>query len=1178
MRLSLLQLLIAGLFTAIASARNSDAQDLLKRPVTVHLKNVTLHEALHVLEEQTKVRFAYSRSIIPVKEVISLHAEAQSLATVLDQLLTPLNIEYQSVRGQIMLKQGARVMTPAPKQIQPKTVIKDNTEAHLDLNISGRVADEKGEGLPGVSIIIKGTQKGTTTDVEGKYTISVPDEQSSLIFSFVGHISQEVIVGTRTQLDITLKPDTKTLDELIVVGYGTQKKVNLTGAVDQVGTEYFDNRPTPNVARSLQGAVPNLNIKMTDGKPTRGATYNVRGTTSIGSGGSALILIDGVPGDPNTLNPNDIASVSVLKDASSAAIYGARAAYGVVLITTKTPQKGKVQIKYSSNFSVNQRTVTPDLVTNGYQWAANFDESYSSWYDYLSHPTTVDNKVAFSAAYLDSLKFHNDNPGLPQYSIDRSTGNYVYYANTDWMKELYKDSNPSTEHNISVTGGSEKVTYSISGKYYNQGGIFRYNTDKFNRYNLRFKGSVKATDWLTISGLSDLSSYNYYYPLSSLSKAGVSGIWNTLSQTGFPFMPLLNPDGSLSISGAYSIGDFYYGKSYSKSGQTFLRNSLNFDATVIKNKLSIKGDFSYLYTNTTDQKKYFTVPYSIRPNELITSGLNYMSNNEILNKHYVGNIYANYNQDFKKHSLGVIAGWNVEYDDISLQYVQRDGLLVDDLLDFNLASGTNYKLTGGGSSWATSGLFYRINYAFANKYLVEFDGRYDGSSKFPLNQQFGFFPSGSVGWRVSDENFMSSTKRWLNTLKLRGSYGSLGNGNIDPYTFLETITPQASTTIVNGTYATYIQNPAVIPNRITWEKATTLDLGVDVDVFQHRLSATFDWYHRNTTGMITTGQVLPAVFGATVPKGNNADLLTKGWELSLTWSDEIAMRKPLKYSVRLTLADNQSEITKFNNPTNTLTSYYKGQKIGEIWGFETEGFFTSQGDIDSHANQKYVVVSNSNKILPGDLKFRDLDGNKVINNGSNTVNDPGDRKIIGNSSIRLPYGVTTSFDWNNFSLTAFFQGVGKRDWYPSTESAYFWGHYNRPYNQMPTSTLDRWTEDNPSQSAYFPRYRGYTALSGTRELALTQTRYLQNASYIRLKNLTLGYSIPTDIVKRIKLNAVQIYFTGQNLWTYSPMYKHNRNFDPEVIEGSDQEVSASQGDGNSYPMLKSYTIGLNLTF
>ncbi|MGZ3860164.1 MAG: SusC/RagA family TonB-linked outer membrane protein [Flavisolibacter sp.] len=1053
--------------------------------------------------------------------------------------------------------------------------------------VKGLVQSESGEVLPNVTVSVQ--------NKSGDYSFSVQSnalgvfifeklnagEIYSFTFSHVGYekkvLSDYVYKGgDMITLSVKLSVNDEKMAQVVVVGYGTQRKVNLTGAVDQVGSEYFEDRPMPNVSRGLEGVIPNLNIKISDGKPTRSPSFNIRGVTSIGSGGSALVLIDGVPGDPATLNPNDIESVSVLKDASSAAIYGARGSFGVVLITTKSAKKDKIQVNYNTNYSINKRTFTPDLVNNGYEWAKNFDEAFYSWNDYLSHPQSINSQLDFSLAYLDSLKYHTDHPDLPKVGVDPSTGKYLYYSNTDWLKELYKDNNASLEHSLTVSGGTEKVNYLISGRYFHQDGIFRYNTDNFNRYNLRVKGSVKLTDWLTINSNSDFSSYKYKYPLTSV--GGVNAIWRLMAVTAFPVSPMTNPDGSMSIVGAYSIGDFYYGKSFSTTGQNFLRNTIGFNAAILKNKLSIKGDFSYLYTNSNEDRRFFTVPYSIGPDKNITTGLNYLSNNVSNENYLVSNIYTEYSQSFGNHSLKLLGGWNYENDLIKNQFAQRDGLLVDNLTDFNLATGQNYKLSGGGNEWVNSGIFYRANYAFKNKYLLELDGRYDGSSKFPLSQAFGFFPSASAGWKITEEQFMNNTKNWLNNLKLRASYGALGNGNIAPYTFLQTIGTGTSSVIVNGGFPSYFVQPAVVPNGLTWETATTFDGGADIDVLKRRLKLTLDWYQRNTKGMITAGQPLPGTFGATVPKGNNADLITKGWEVSLDWSDKTDGQKPFSYSFRFTLADNVSRITKFYNPTNLLSSYYTGQELGDIWGFVTEGLFNSQDEITKHADQSYFVVSNANKLLPGDLKFADLNGDGKVNRGKNTLDDPGDQKIIGNSSIRFPYGFTGNLDWNQLLFSFFFQGIGKRDWFPSTEAAYFWGQYNRPYSLLPAFNLNRWTEANPSQDAYFPRYRGYVALSGTRELAVPQTRYLQNASYVRLKNLTIGYSLPLKAVQRLKLSSVRVYLTGQNLWTYSPMFKITKNFDPEVIEGSDPEINSGGGDGFSYPMQKTFTLGASINF
>ena len=1048
-------------------------------------------------------------------------------------------------------------------------------QANAQSKISGTVTDDARLPIPGASVFIKGSKTGTTTDGDGGFSL-LAKNGDILVFTFIGSLRQEITVNGQTTINVQLKTDSKSLDDVVVVGYGTQKKANLTGAVDQVGSEYFEDRPLPSATRGLQGVIPNLNIKMTDGKPTRGATYNIRGTTSIGAGGSALVLIDGVPGDPETLNPNDIESVSVLKDASSAAIYGSRGAFGVVLITTKSPKANQIKVSYNTNYSINQRTTTPDLISDGYIWAKNFDESFNAWNDYLSHPQSINSQLPFSLADLDSLKARHDNPALPKVSIDPTNGNYKYYGSTDWIKELYKDNNATMEHALSIGGGSDKVSFQMSGRFYTQEGIFRYSSDDFNKYNIRFKGNIKVNDWFSIATNSDFSSNTYTYPLTAV--GGLNAIWRMMAVTAFPVSPMLNPDGSMTIVGAYSIGDFYTGKSTSKAKETFNRNTISFTATPIKDKFVIKGDFSYLNTREGDDRKFFPVPYSIKPGETITSGLNYIGENLRQENYYGSNLFGEFTQQLGDHEVKLIVGGNLEYDSKKYRYSQRDGAIVDNLPDFNLATGLNYRLTGGGEEWATAGIFYRANYSYKNKYLLELNGRYDGSSKFPQTQAFGFFPSASAGWVISEEKFAESWKPVLNVLKLRGSYGSLGNGNIPPYTFLQTIAPGTSGTIMNGNFANFISLPRVLPDGLTWEKSTTLDLGADVELLKGRLTANFDWYNRKTTNMITVGQPLPAVFGAAVPKGNYADLSTKGWELSLGWRDRIGNTNPFTYSMRVTIADNISTITKYYNPNMLLSTYYSGQRLGAIWGFETEGFFSSVEDIKQHADQKYFVVSNTNKLLPGDIKFRDLNGDGVVNNGSNTLDKPGDQRIIGNSEIRLPYGITGDMGYKNFSLSFFFQGVGKRDWYPSTEAAFFWGQNNRPYSFLPAFNLDRWSEENPDQNAYFPRYRGYTALSGTRELAVRQTRYLQDASYIRLKNLTIGYTLPASVLSRWKISSLRVFLTGQNLWTYSPMYKITKNFDPEVIEGSDPEINAGGGDGFSYPMQKTYTLGVNVGF
>lgn len=1041
--------------------------------------------------------------------------------------------------------------------------------------VKGKVTDEKGVPLSGVSVNVKGSSVGTSTGPDGSFTIQLPASEAVLVFSYIGYNTVERNVNGKSPVSIIMTQNDAALQNIVVIGYGTQKKVNLTGAVDQVSGEVLENRPLPNLTRGLQGVIPNLNINMTDGKPIRSATYNVRGATSIGAGGSALVLIDGVPGDPNLINPNDVESVSVLKDAASAAIYGARGTFGVVLITTKKASKNRTKINYSGSVSLNDRTVKPDLVTDGYTWAKGFDSAYYSWNDYKAHPQKANSVFPFSLSYLDELKKRHDDPSLPLVEIDPVSGDYIYYGSTDWLQELYASENPSTEQSLSVSGSSDKVSYYLSGRYMGQHGIFRYNPDKYKTYNLRANGSVQAFKWLKLENDLTYSQVNYFFPI--LNHPSNTPVWRRVSDEAFPIAMLKNPDGTLTQNASIVFGSFVSGNNHSDLNRQQVRNTSRFSTSFLKNRLRISGDLTFMKVNETENRLYTPIPYSTKPDEMLQRGESKMNQNEDKTNYLGFNIYAEYEQDFGKHFFKGLAGYNYEHSLMKSLFIQRDGLINNSLPDFSLLNGLNYTLRGGGNEWTTLGGFFRFNYNYAEKYLLEINGRYDGTSKFPQDQQFGFFPSASVGWRVSRESFWDNLASTVSNLKFRASYGSLGNGNISPYQFLEVMGVSKLNRVINGVLPDYTQKPNVIPAGLTWEKATSTNLGADIAFLNNRLTATFDWYRRNTTDMFTTGLPLPAVLGASVPKGNYADLKTKGWELSISWNDATGWSKPLRYNFRFTLADNVSYITKYNNPLGLIDTYYEGQRLGDIWGFETEGLFKDEDDINAHVDQSYTRVSAANTLLPGDIKFRDLNKDGAINLGKSTLDEPGDRKIIGNELPRYQFSFTMGGEWSNFFINAFFQGVGKRDFWPGTDNSLFWGAYNRPYSWHPVSVeSNMWTPENPD--AYFPRLRGYVALNSRGELQVKQSRYLQNVAYVRLKNLTVGYNLPKAILSKAGMSAARVYFTGQNMWTWSPMYRITKDLDPEVIEGADPEMNVNAGNGMAYPMLKTYTLGINVSF
>jgi len=1047
--------------------------------------------------------------------------------------------------------------------------------------ITGKISDQSGQLIPGATVIVKGTSTGTVTDNTGKFTLANVTDKSILVFSFIGMRPQEVTVGNKTEFTIVLVEEMVGLEEVVVVGYGVQKKLNLTAAVDQVTNETLENRSLPNLTQGLQGVMPNLNIKLMDGRPNQAPSYNIRGTTSIGQGGSALILIDGVEGDPSLINPNDVESVSILKDAASSSIYGARGVFGVVLITTKRPTKGRTNVTYSTSVSIKSPIEMPEFVTDGYTYAKMFSEAFVNGDG--SFPQNVNKTLKFSQAYLDEFKKRSES-GVPYKTveIDPVTGEYVYYGSTDWYGELYKKNTTAQEHNISVSGSGEKASYLISGRYLKQDGLFRYNTDDYATKNFRAKGSIQVFPWLEVDNNADYSEMTYHTPINV---GEGSGIWRNIGDEGHPSGTMFNPDGTLTMVAAYTVGDYWYGKNGIDTDRKVFKNTSGFTAKFLNNKFRIKGDFTFRNTNNNTTQKRVPVPYSSKPGVIAYVGTttNDLQFDNRETQYLATNLYGEYENTFKdSHYFKFMAGYNYEESTYKRLSVQRNGLIYEDASDINLALGQSIATGGGWEKWNILGGFSRLNYSYKERYLIEANARYDGSSKFPANQRYAFFPSVSGGWRISKEPFWNVSPKLFSDVKIRASYGSLGNGNIGSYVYQEQFSIAQSSYILNGIRPQYTKNPTVLPDGITWETSTTTDIGLDFAMLSDRLRFVGDIYNRNTSDMYTIGLTLPAVFGATPPKGNYADLETKGWELTLSWRDKFnVLSQPFSYNVRFTLADNKSVIKKYNNPDKMLSDYYEGQVIGEIWGYTTEGFFVDANDVATHAKQSpQMRASPTNVWFPGDIKFKDLNNDGFINVGTNRVSDPGDRKIIGNSAPRYTYGISLGAEWKNFFFSSFFQGVAKQDWYPSVEAESFWGQYNRPYNNVPLFHLgNMWTPENTD--AYFPRTMSRAASSNTsRELGVSQTKYLQNVAYIRLKNIQIGYNLPKKLISKVGASDVKIFVSGENLWAYSPLYKLTRQIDVENTTRSDETLgsSSNSGDGYNYPMLKSMSFGLSVAF
>lgn len=1045
--------------------------------------------------------------------------------------------------------------------------------------IRGVVRNSNNEVVAGASVRIAGTSIVTVTKSDGSFEIPYNKNEGSLEVNVIGYKKNINLFNATEPITVVLESDQSEIDEVVVVGYGTQKKGNLTGAVSHIGEEAFKNRPITNISQGLQGAVANLNITPADGRPSQSPSFNVRGATSIGQGGSALILIDGVEGNPALINPNDIESVTVLKDAASAAIYGARGVYGVVLITTKSPKNEQIQISYTGNYASKTPTYVPEFVSDGYTWASMFNEAFSSWNNYASYPQNVNKTLKFSQEYLQELKRRSEDPSLPKVEVNPSTGEYIYYDSHNWMADLYKNNTHSLEHNINLSGKSEKTSYTFSANYLDQPGLFRYNSDDFKRYNFRSKGTLELTNWLNIHNNSEFSKNIFHIPMN-IGETG--GIWRNIVAEGHPMAPLYNPDGTLTYSAAYTVGDYAYGKNGMDYDRNIFRTMSGFHARFFDNALNFKGDFTYQNFNSNENRIRVPVPYSRIQGVIEYLGNQYNDLREIQrNTQYIAsNLYADYEKKINQHYFKTLLGYNYELSTYKRIGMERNGLIYENAEDINLALGESMATTGGYEQWNILGGFFRLNYSFADRYLLEVNGRYDGSSKFPENERYALFPSISGGWRISKESFWKVKPKYVSDLKLRASYGSLGNGNISSYVFQEQLALSQMARILEGKQNASTSAPAVLPDGLTWETATTANYGLDASFLNNKLILNADYYERTTKNMFTQGKELPAIFGASSPKGNYADMITKGFEITASYSDKFLLAdKPFGYQIRAVFSDNKSKILKFNNERKLLNDYYEGQTLGEIWGYVTDGFFTSEHEIRTSADQSLFSSTAAGVWRVGDIKFKDLNNDGVINNGENTATNSGDRVIIGNESPRYRFGVNLSFDYSNFFVSGFIQGVGKQDWYPSRGANTFWGQYNAPYGHPLISQLGNiWSEDNPN--AYFPRYTGYLAWTAGGTLREVQTRYLQNAAYVRLKNLQVGYKVPESVAKRLRAKSLSVIFSGENIFTYSPMFKITKgNIDPENTGDSDALLGDSnQGDGFNYPMIKSYSFGVNLTF
>lgn len=1051
-----------------------------------------------------------------------------------------------------------------------------NTLIHSDITqqdgvCKGVVKDNQGETVIGASVVVKGSTNGTITGLDGDFTLDNVKRGDVIQISYIGYVSQEV-VWQGTPLNITLKEDSQTLEEVVVVGFGSQKKANLTGSVSQVKMDdVLGERPVTNVKNALQGSMPGLMVSG-GASPGEAKSFNIRGTISI-NGMNPLVLIDNVEGDIDLLNPEDIESVTVLKDAASSAIYGARAAAGVILITTKKAKKGeKFNLNYNANFGFQTSINSPkqaslDEYLRAYQ-AAGFSETYyagngsvSKWREYLAG--YKENPAAYPTVG-DGIYIGED--GAPYYLNDKDV--YKAFQETSFMQT----------HNLTANGGTEKLRYRLSAGLTKEDGPLIESKDTYMRKNISSFISADITDWLTqeadfrytVADRSEpMGSGDGIYCMNHISFYSSGMMPGSVNTSVGKDLPLITPENQIRYNNPYLTD--------TDNTRIYLRTILR----PIKG-LELVGEYTYDRKNW--QKSYYAKKWEYTTEQLgsnnsVTS--DYLFKSEDHEDYNALNLYGTYNFSIKEdHMFKVMAGFNQERKQNSWISVQTHDMIAPSAPSFTSATGKIIPQNSY-SDYAIRGAFYRINYNYKDRYLFEANGRYDGSSKFPKDDRFGFFPSFSVGWNIARESWMEKTLDYVSDLKLRASWGQIGNQNIGNYGYYSTMQPVGNSNywLKDGEFITYISTPGLVSNSFTWETVETLDIGFDASMFNSRLQVTFDWYQRTTRDMLIAGIQLPAVVGTSAPMRNAADMRTRGWEIAVNWRDQIG---DWKYNVGFNLYDYKSKITKYSNNEDKLLSqnYYEGKTLGEIWGYVSDGFYTID-DFDGPGTWQLkdgVASLDGYNPRPGDEKFVNLNddrGTNEINSGLNTVDSPGDQKVIGNSTPRYNFGVNLGVSYKGFSLSAILQGTAKRDvWiggmslfpFGGSAKAYYPVFYNQTDYWEPMGSCDGqytendreyWVAKNPDASLY----RLYSNMQNHGSNQRASTKYLQNGAYMRLKNITLAYTFPKALISKVSLNALKVFVSAENLATISSLPK---GYDPERLSWG-------------YPFYRTLSFGLNVT-
>lgn len=1093
---------------SFAVASDSFGQKVLNNNVTITLTDVPIADALEAIADDAGVRFAYTRNALNSSARITIDVENEKLRDVLKEIFADYKLRYSVIDDIIVLKTSG-----------------DEPDAHdkraSDQTISGKVTDEEGQPLPGVNVIEKGTTNGAATDADGNYSLSVADAQSVLVFSFIGYQTKEVLVASNTIINISLTPDTKTLQEVVIVGYGTQEKVNLTGAVSVVQGEDLINRQVASTSVALQGLMPGVMVSQQSGLPgSDGATIRIRGISSMFAGQNPLVLVDNVEMSLNQVDPNNIQSISVLKDAAAASIYGSRAANGVILITTKRGSEKKgTTVQYNGYAGVQEATNLPTKVSA------------------LDHMKLYDiglQNVGRAPVFVDDIADYEQN----------GPDNFSRF-NTDWQDLMLSNDGLIRNHNLSVSTGSDKVSLFASGSSLKQNGLTA-NTS-YERLDFRFNTDVQILRNLTASMDLALNRAERRWPYTS---PNTLMLW----MIGLPAY----------LGGQFDSGE--YGEGWNNFNPLAMAQDAGFDDNVRKSsiltgtlKYSPFENFEWLASYSSNNArgvsramaKQYQVFLPDVANGVLTPGSMYPAVNGLDEQwgettQTLFRTQFTYERDFNGHELKLLGGFSAEeYQSVTIG-ASRQNFINEDMPYLNLGDAGTMTNAGGIAEWSMMSFYSRLNYSYKDKYLFELNGRRDGSSRFAAENRWGFFPSVSAGWRVSEEGFWAgSLENIMNEFKVRASYGVLGNQNlssfyptVSQYVAGESLNYFFDNAIVSGYALTEANNPG-----IQWESSKQFDVGLDIAFLNNRLTLTADYFERDIYNMLQRLPI-PLLVGLTAPYVNAGSMKNTGWEMSLGWRDQ---QNKLKYGAQFNLAHVRNEVVDLQDQEyiSGRTIIREGYPISSYFGYQALGLFQSQAEIDA-APTHYPTTR------PGDIRYNDVSGPDGSPDG---IIDNYDRVILGNDFPKFEYSLNMDAAWNGFDIALLWQGVSGRENYLSGNGAWAF-HATNFVGTAYDFHKDYWTPENADA--------GYPRLTvGLKDNYHNSNFWIKDGDYLRLKNVVIGYTLPASLTERLKIGSLRIYASGQNLLTFDNFYP---GFDPERDDNT----------GQFYPIMKTYSVGVNL--